>query len=255
MKISATIITLNEERNIGRCIRSLQPVADEIVVLDAFSEDRTADICRELGVRFEQRTWEGYSASKNYLNSLAQHDYILSIDADEALDETLQKAILELKGAEGPQAYSVNRLTNYCGKWIRHSGWYPDIKTRLFPKEGSYWEGAYVHEELKLPEGMSIIRLPGHLHHYSYYSFADHRARADKYSALTAQKLHQQGKRASALKPYLSALGRFISMYVIKAGFLDGGMGFRIAWISAASNVFKYKELRRLNHGKADRTS
>jgi (heptosyl)LPS beta-1,4-glucosyltransferase len=250
MKISATIITLNEARNIERCIRSLKPVADEIIVLDAFSTDQTPTICAELHVRFEQREWEGYSASKNYLNGLAQHDYILSLDADEALDKELTAHILELKrDGAGGKAYSVNRLTNYCGKWIRHSGWYPDVKTRLFPK-GSYWDGAFVHEELVLPPDTTVEELPGHLQHFSYYSFEDHRARADKYSALTAQKLHHQGKRASWLKPYLSALGRFFSMFIVKRGFLDGKMGFKIAWISAASNVFKYKELRRLNHGK-----
>lgn len=252
MKISATIITLNEERNIERCIRSLQRVADEIIVLDAFSSDNTEKICIDFGVRFEQREWEGYSATKNYLNSLATHDYILSMDADEALDSELEAAILEVKQGSGDGAYSVNRMTNYCGHWIRYSGWYPDVKTRLFPKIGSYWDGAIVHEELILPEGLQVAQLPGHLAHYSYYSFADHRARADKYSALTAQKMHDKGKRASVLKPYLSAIGRFFSMYVFKRGFLDGRMGFKIAWISAASNIFKYKELRRLNHGKAD---
>ena len=247
MKISATIITLNEERNIDRCIRSLLPVADEIIVLDSLSTDRTEEICKSHNVRFEPRAWEGYAASKNYLNGLAQYDYILSIDADEALDETLQKAILKVKELKDPELYSVNRLTNYCGKWIKHSGWYPDIKLRLFPKKGCYWDGEYVHEELVYPTNMQIIQLEGHLEHYSYYDHIDHRQRADKYSTLTAKKMHAAGKRASVLKPYLSGLARFFSMYIIKSGFLDGKMGFKIAQISAASNVFKYQELRRLN--------
>lgn len=246
MKISATIITLNEERNILRCIESLKGVADEIIVLDAFSTDRTKEICEEAGVRFEQRTWEGYSATKNHLNSLAQFDYILSLDADEALDATLREAILEAKETDNPQVYSVNRLTNYCGRWIRHGGWYPDVKVRLFPAKGSYWEGAHVHEELVFPPHLKVIQLEGHLEHYSYYSYEGHRERADKYSALTAIKLHEKGKKAGPLKPYISAIGRFISMYFIKGGILDGKMGFKIAWISAQSNVFKYKELRRL---------
>lgn len=250
MKISATIITLNEERNILRCLQSLDGVADEIIVLDAFSTDKTKEICHAQGVRFEQREWVGYSASKNYLNSLAQYDYILSLDADEALDSELREAILKVKNIDNPGVYSLNRLTNYCGKWIKHSGWYPDVKVRLFPAEGSYWEGAHVHEELVVPKGLEEKQLPGHLEHYSYYSFKDHRERADKYSALTAIKMHEKGKKATVLKPYLSALGRFISMYFIKAGFLDGKMGFKIAWISAQSNVFKYKELRRLQQGK-----
>lgn len=247
MKITATIITFNEERNIERCIRSVDGVADEVIVLDSLSTDRTEEICKSLNVRFVSRAWEGYSESKNHLNSLVSTGYILSLDADEALDETLKAEVLKFKNDSNPQIYSVNRLTNYCGKWIKHSGWYPDIKARLFPKEGSYWDGAIVHEELIFTKDLNVIQLDGHLEHYSYYSFEDHRARADKYSSLTAQKMHANGKKATVLKPYLSALGRFVSMYLLKAGFLDGKMGFKIAQISAQSNVFKYKELRRLN--------
>lgn len=248
MKITATIITLNEERNIGRCIESIISVADEIIVLDSFSSDKTEEICQQYPVQFVQRKWEGYSESKNYLNSLANHSYILSVDADEALDEKLKANILSLKTNGLKDVYSVNRLTNYCGRWIKHSGWYPDIKIRLFPKEGSNWNGAIVHEELEYPKNLKVIQLEGHLLHYSYYDFKDHRERADKYSKLTAFKMHQAGKKASVLKPYLSAIGRFVSMYIIKLGFLDGKMGFKIAQISAASNIYKYKELRRLNH-------
>ncbi len=251
MKISATIITLNEERNIGRCIESLLGVADEIIVLDSFSTDGTQEICEQAGVRFEQRKWEGYSASKNYLNNLAQFEYILSLDADEALDAELRMAVLEIKNASKPGIYSVNRITNYCGKWIKHGGWYPDVKVRLFPKDGSTWVGAHVHEELEYPEGLEEQQLPGHLEHYSYYSFKEHRERADKYSALTAAKFYEQGKRVGPLKPYISAIGRFIGMYFVKKGILDGRMGFKIAWISAQSNVFKYKELLRLQRENA----
>lgn len=249
MKISATIITYNEERNIERCIRSLVDVADEIIVLDSFSTDRTEEICKARNVRFEQRKWEGYAASKNYLNSLASHEYILSIDADEAPDEELKNQILQLKTAENKKnyIYSVNRLTNYCGKWIYHSGWYPDVKVRLFPKDLCRWEGAFVHEELVCDVELKVVQLKGHLEHYSYYSYKDHRERADRYSILTAQKLHNSGKRVSAIKPAISAFGRFVAMYLIKKGFLDGKMGWKIALISAKSNIVKYKELRRLN--------
>lgn len=247
MKITATIITFNEERNIERCIRSLEGVADEIIVLDSFSNDRTQEMCERLGVRFEQRAWQGYSESKNYLNALVSSDYILSLDADEALDEALKKEILAVKLNPNPQVYAVNRLTNYCGKWIKHSGWYPDVKVRLFPTEGSFWDGAIVHETLIFPKELMVKPLAGHLEHFSYYSQEDHRKRADSYSRLTAQKMHAAEKKASVLKPYLSAIGRFVSMYVFKLGFLDGKMGFRIARISAQSNVLKYKELRRLS--------
>lgn len=251
--ITATIITLNEERNIGRCIDALTPISDEIIVLDSFSSDDTEKICKEKGVRFEQREWEGYSAAKNHLNELASHDYIFSVDADEAPEEELQSEIHRIKEEGLIGTYSVNRLTNYCGSWIRHSGWYPDVKTRIFPKNESRWEGEYVHEELVVEGNPKPQLLKGHLLHFSYYDFKDHRARADKYSILTAQKMYAKGKRATALKPYLSALGRFVSMYIIKKGFLDGKMGWHIARISALSNILKYKELRRLNHGKESR--
>lgn len=248
--ITATIITLNEARNIGRCIDSLRDVCDEIIVLDSFSTDSTLEICKEKGVRFEQRKWEGYSASKNYLNELATHDYIFSIDADEAPDEVLQSEIVRIKKEGLNGTYAVNRLTNYCGSWIKNSGWYPDVKTRIFPKNKSTWQGEYVHEELIVDGNPAPSLLAGHLLHYSYYDFTDHRERADKYSILTAKKMNARGKRASALKPYLSAFGRFMSMYILKRGFLDGRMGWHIARISALSNILKYKELRRLNHGK-----
>jgi len=246
-KLSAVIITLNEERNIGRCIEALLPIADEIIVLDAFSTDKTVEISEKLGARIVQHEWKGYSESKNYLNSLSTFDYIFSVDADEVVDEELKHAILEEKSKGFSGAYSVNRLTNYLGTWIRNSGWYPDVKVRIFPKEGSRWEGAFVHETLSISENSKLKKLKGHLEHYSYYSFEDHRIRADKYSVLTAKKHFEAGKKASILKPYLSSIGRFFGMYIMKKGILDGKMGFHIARISAQSNIVKYKELRRLN--------
>ncbi len=247
--LSVVVITLNEERNIARCLKSVQQIADEIIVLDAFSTDQTVDIATSLGAQVVQRKWEGYSASKNHLNSLTTCDYILSLDADEALSPDLIEELKAEKSTSFTGTYHVNRMTNYCGKWIKHSGWFPDIKPRLFPKEGSYWSGEYVHEVLISPEFEKKV-FQGIVEHYSYYSYTDHRARADKYSLLTAQKFHAAGKKVSFLKPYLSALGRFVGMYFFKLGFLDGWMGFKIAQISAQSNVLKYKELLRLNKSK-----
>ncbi len=247
--LAVVIITLNEERNIARCLASVKDLADEIIILDAFSNDETVSIAESFKAKVVQREWEGYSASKNYLNSLSSCDYILSLDADEVLSTELIFEIKKVKeqGFEG--TYHVNRLTNYCGKWIRHSGWFPDIKPRLFPKEGSYWSGEYVHEVLISPPAEKKV-FKAVVEHYSYYSFTDHRARADKYSLLTAQKFHMAGKKAGFFKPYLSAIGRFFSMFILKHGFLDGWMGFKIAQISAQSNVLKYKELIRLNKNK-----
>ena len=251
-KLSVVIITLNEERNISRAIQSVQSVADEVIVVDSFSTDRTAEIVKELGATFIQKEWAGYSETKNYANLQAKYEYILSLDADEALDAELKDQIAKVKAQGFTGTYSVNRLTNYCGKWIRHSGWYPDRKIRIFPKSSTKWIGAYVHEELEFEEELPNTELGGHLEHYSYYDYIDHRLRADKYSVLTATKLHEKGEKAGILRPWISATGRFVSMYILKLGFLDGWMGFKIAQISAQSNVLKYRELRRLNREDED---
>ena len=154
MEITAVIITQDEERNIGRCLESLKGVADEIVVVDSGSTDRTEALCREAGARFVSHPWEGYSGQKNYANSLATHPWILSIDADEALSPTLRESLLALKHSSINTLshlhihYAFNRLNNYCGHWIHHSGWYPDRKPRLFHRDAYEWDGT-VHEELR----------------------------------------------------------------------------------------------------------
>lgn len=246
--MSVVIITFNEARNIERAILSVINIADEIIVVDSFSTDETPQICKNYNVSFFQRKWTGYSDQKNYANSLAQFDTIFSLDADEAVDFDLEKEVLNLKTIGFTNLYMVNRLVNYCGKWIKHSTWYPDKKIRIFPKNMANWEGEFVHEELTFAKSLPEIELKGHLEHYTYYNFKEHRERADKYSYLTALKMHNNGKKANALKPYLSAFARFVSMFIIHLGFLDGYLGFKIAQISAQSNVVKYKELRRLNN-------
>lgn len=245
MKISAVIITLNEERNIARCIDSLSDIADEILVMDSGSVDRTKEICLEKGVKFFTQPWLGYAQQKNRLNQQATYDMILSIDADEEISPELSNEILALKQQHTHGVFSLNRLTNYCGTWIYHSGWYPDVKTRLFPKVYR-WEGDIVHEILMIPADITPVLLKGHLNHYSYYSHEQHRQRADYYSSLTATKYVLEGKKVYCGKPILSAIFRFIAMYLFKFGFLDGMAGFHIARISASSNFFKYKEVQRL---------
>lgn len=247
-KLSVIIITFNEARNIERAIVSVKNLADEIIVVDSFSTDETQSICLKHKVKFIQNKWEGYSQQKNFANSLATNNYIFSLDADEAVDEILEKEILKIKDAGLKDIYEINRLVNYCGKWIKHSTWYPDKKIRIFPKASTSWIGELVHEELEYKVESNTVSLTGHLEHYTYYNYKEHRERADKYSELTAKKMHLNGKKANVLKPYLSAFARFISMYIIHLGFLDGFNGFKIAQISALSNIFKYKRLRQLNH-------
>ena len=245
-KLSIVIITFNEERNIERCLKSVISIADEIIVVDSFSTDKTKDICENYNVKFHQREWSGYSDQKNFANNLATYDYVFSLDADEAVDNIMEKDIIKHKTNGFSGLYVTNRLVNYCGKWIKHSTWYPDKKIRIFEKSMANWQGEYVHEELTFSKAISKVELKGHLEHYTYYNYKEHRERADKYSFLTAKKMQKKGKKAGPLKPYLSALARFVSMYIIHLGFLDGYMGFKIAQISAQSNVVKYKELRRL---------
>jgi glycosyltransferase involved in cell wall biosynthesis len=247
-KLSVVIITFNEERNVERAIKSVQNIADEIIVVDSFSTDATKSICEKFKVNFHQRKWTGYSDQKNFANNLAVNDYIFSLDADEAVDSAMELDILKYKKEGFNGLYITNRLVNYCGKWIKHSTWYPDKKVRIFEKSRAIWEGEFVHEELTFQANLPEIELKGHLEHYTYYNFVEHRERADKYSYLTAKKMHKRGKKAGVLKPYLSATARFVSMFLIHLGFLDGFMGFKIAQISAQSNVVKYKELRRLNN-------
>lgn len=245
MKISATIITLNEEGNIARCIEALKDVADEVIVMDSGSTDNTINICREKGAIVFEQQWLGYAAQKNVLNQKASYDFILSVDADEVLSPELIQEINHIKQQNVLKAFSLNRLTNYCGKWIYHSGWYPDYKIRIFPKS-AFWSGEWVHEELILPDDIEIEKLKGHLYHYSYISHDQHRNRADQYSKLTAIKYVQQNKSSFLFQPAFSAFFRFIKMYFIDFGFLDGYQGFHIAKISAASNYFKYKEVQRI---------
>lgn len=246
-KLSVIIITLNEERNIGRAIDSVAQIADEVILLDSFSKDKTEEICKSKNAIFIQREWEGYAQTKNHANALANHDWIFSLDADEACDQDLIKAILKEKELGFSGVYMVNRLTNYCGKWIKHSTWYPDWKIRIFQKSNTRWVGEYVHEELDFTNEVEVKKLEGHLQHFSYYNYKEHRERADKYSILTAKKLHAAGKTAGPLRPYISSFGRFVTMFILNLGFLDGWKGFKIAQISGQSNKVKYQELRRLN--------
>jgi hypothetical protein len=245
-QISAVIITFNEELNIRRCIESLILVVDEIIIIDSFSTDKTKEICNQYPVKFIQTRWMGYSQTKNYGNSLSTNNYILSIDADEALSPALQEEIRFLKEKKLNGTYSINRITNYCGKWIHHSGWFPDWKLRLFPKDICLWNNSIVHEELECLSSLPSNKLKGLLEHYSYYSYKQHQEKADNYSILTAQKYFEKKKSSNALSPIVSAISRFLSMYIFKLGILDGYSGYKIAMISAKSNHLKYKELNRL---------
>jgi glycosyltransferase involved in cell wall biosynthesis len=248
--LSAVIITKNEAKNVALCLNSLKDVADEVIVVDSFSTDSTVEICRSMGAKVFQLQWEGYSRTKNKGNALASYDWILSIDADEVLSPELRNSILKIKQEEHGRFYSFRRLTNYCGHWIRHGGWYPDIKFRLFDRRSARWTGDYVHEQLKAEDHPAIILLEGDCLHYSFHSISQHVEQVNRYSALSAEDRFSRGKRASFGKLVFSPAFTFFSMYVLRLGMLDGLYGFIIAVISAYARFLRYARLFELQQSK-----
>jgi glycosyltransferase involved in cell wall biosynthesis len=244
--ISVVIITYNEEKNIERCLDSVRDVADEIVVLDSFSTDRTEEICKSRGVKFFQHKFDGHIEQKNRAITYSSNPYILSLDADEALDETLIKSILEVKKNWASDGYSMNRLTNYCGTWIHHCGWYPDRKLRLWDSRKGKWDGINPHDMYVMNKDAGIKHLKGDILHYSYYTREDHYKQVEYFTDISSKAFWKAGKRVGVVKLYLSPVVKFIRDYIVKLGFLDGSAGFTISRISAYATFLKYKKLRKL---------
>lgn len=245
--LSVVIIAYNEERNIGRCLESVQDVADDIVVLDSFSTDRTAEICAAFGVRFIQHAFDGHIQQKNRAVTHALYPHVLSLDADEALDETLKASILEVKKNWVSDGYTMNRLTNYCGQWIRHSGWYPDRKLRLWDSRKGRWGGENPHDKYELTgENATTSHLKGNILHFSYYTTNDHYRQAEYFTTILAKSQFEKGRKAPWLIMMLSPVAKFLRNYFIRLGILDGKAGFTIARISAWATYRKYKKIRQL---------
>jgi glycosyltransferase involved in cell wall biosynthesis len=245
IKLSAVIITFNEERNIKRCLDSLTGVVDEIIVVDSFSTDQTENICRQFNLKFIQQVWLGYSGQKNFANSKASSEFILSIDADEVLSPELSNSILEIKNKPTSDIYIVKRLTNYCGQWIRHCGWYPDKKIRIWRNGKAEWQGE-IHETVKYENGLSVSELKGDLLHYSYYSIKEHLSQINLFTELMAVEAVKKGQSSSLIKIMTSPLIKFIKSYFIQLGFLDGYYGFIVSSISAQASFYKYLKMREL---------
>ncbi|MGV9012796.1 MAG: glycosyltransferase family 2 protein [Flavobacteriales bacterium] len=247
MELSVVIITFNEERNIARCLASVKEVADDIVVVDSFSTDATEKIVREHRARFVQHAFAGHIEQKNWAITQAQFPWVLSLDADEALDPTLLDAIKEVKaGTHLADGYTMARLTNYCGTWVQHGGWYPDIKLRLWDSRKGRWGGTNPHDRYELDPGTRIEKLKGDLLHYSYHSIADHLRQVNYFTDISSRALYAQGKRASWAKLLVSPVAKFIGDYFFRTGFLDGYHGFIIARISAHATFLKYAKLKQL---------
>jgi glycosyltransferase involved in cell wall biosynthesis len=250
-KISAVIITYNEEMFIGKCLASLEGVADEIVVVDSFSTDRTEDICKNYNVRFVKHAFEGFRDQKNYALKLATYKNILSLDADEALSDKLRESILAIKDNWKYDSYLFNRRNNYCGKWIQYSGWYPDRQLRLFYSEDGSWGELNLHEKFILSNGSSIGKLQGDLLHWPFTSVEDHVDKMGRYALIGAAEFHKAGKSAYFFTSYIHGIWGFIRTYIINGGFLDGRNGFKICYLYGKSAFNKYKQLRLLNKNKA----
>ncbi|MFB0565736.1 MAG: glycosyltransferase family 2 protein [Candidatus Aminicenantaceae bacterium] len=246
MKISAVIITYNEEERLEGALKSVVDLADEIIVVDSYSNDNTLKIAKNYTKRVFQRKWTNFADQKNFANSQASNSWILSLDADERVSPELSEEILQLKEREEPDCscFSIPRRTFYLGKWIRHSGWYPDRKLRLFRKDDARWEGEYVHESL-IVEG-KINNLKCTLHHFTYRNIADHLDRISRFSELGAQKLYTQKKKSHLYHLVISPFFRFVKSYFLRLGFLDGFPGIVISVLSGYAVFVRYAKLKEI---------
>jgi glycosyltransferase involved in cell wall biosynthesis len=247
ISLSAVIITFNEELNIERCLVSLQGIAEEIVVVDSFSTDKTEEICQRHHVKFIQNKFEGHIQQKNFAISCASNEWILSLDADEALSEELKKSIINVKSQPEFKGYSMNRLTNYCGKWVRYCGWYPDTKIRLVHRDFAQWKGVNPHDKLKMIGAENTGFLFGDILHYSYYTKQDHLKQIEYFGSIASKELFDKGVKSSWFKIVYKVVAQFFKSYFLKLGFLDGRTGFTISRLSAYATYVKYHKLLLLN--------
>jgi len=243
-RISACVITLNEERDLPRALASLQPIVDDIVVVDSGSVDSTEAVARRHGARFFQRAWTNYAEQKNFAATCAAHDWILSLDADEELGSGLQTSLLEWKKQEAQSpVYEVARRNWYLGAWVRHSGWYPDFQRRLYRRDTAQFSGI-VHESVRFAGRAG--RLKGDLLHYTMQTFAEHEEKLEKYTTLAAQQMYAGGKRSWRGAAWFATPFTWFQTYFLRAGFLDGYRGALIAQMAARSVRLKYRKLGRL---------
>jgi len=245
-EISVAIMTLNEEQKIERCLKSVKEVANEILVVDSFSTDRTEEICRNYGTRFIQHKFEGYIEQRKYCIENATHDYVLCIDADEELSKELIASILKVKNNWTHDGFEMNRLNSICGHWIRHSGWYPDRKVRLFDRRKMSVKGKNPHDEMVMNTASSTGHLKGDLLHYTYDTVEDQIRQLNRFTEIQAKEKFELGKKACYLEVIFSPSYKFIRHYFFKLGFLDGYFGYLICRNMAHSTFLKHAKLKAL---------
>jgi glycosyltransferase involved in cell wall biosynthesis len=249
--LSVVIITFNEEQNIGRCIESVKKVAEEIIVLDSYSTDQTTEIARNSGAIVHQEKFRGYIGQKNFAMQLASNNYILSLDADEALDDKLIASILKAKKTFSFRAYRMNRCTSLCGRFMHHGLWYPDKKIRLFDRRIAKWGGLNPHDKVEVIEGFAVKHLTGDILHHAFNTIEDLAWRNNRISTIAAKSLYNTGSSSSWYKMLAHPAWAFINGYFFRLGFLDGFTGLNFA-VNMAHQVFlKYSKLYRLQRSKA----
>ena len=243
IKLSAIIITFNEEEHIEKCLISLTEVADEIVIVDSFSTDNTKEICNRFKVTFIEQGFLGYKEQKNFAMSKASFDHILSLDGDEALSEELKQSILKTKENWIYDGYYCNRLNNYCGQWIKHSDWYPDKKLRLFKKDSGEWKGINPHDTYVLQASSKTGKLKGDLLHWIYNDYKEHNLKIEKFSTIAAKSYYELGIKSSIWKIIYRPTWAFFKAYFLRLGFLDGLNGFVICVQTYNFTFLKYIKL------------
>jgi len=246
--VTVLIIARNEAANIVRVLESVRGVADEVLVLDSGSTDGTQELARDVGARVLETEWRGYGPQKNWGAAQAQHDWILSLDADEALDAKLREQVVKifedtrsLKSSH-LEVFGMRRITNFCGYWIRHGAWRKDIVWRLYHRDEAHWDDRPVHETLITDAKLSILE--GELLHYSYPTLASHAEKMEPYLALSVDALYNQGKRASWSKRNLAPVWRAFRGFVLLGGWRDGWAGRQLALRDYKMVREKYRRLR-----------
>lgn len=245
--LSTVIITYNEENNIERCLLSVLDISDEVIVLDSFSTDATKDICNKYKVKFFQHAFDGHIEQKNRVITYASNDFVLSLDADEVVSDELKKSIIWAKTVDNADGYTFNRLNNYCGSWIRHCGWYPDKKLRLWNRTLGTWSGVNPHDRYQMIEKSMIKHLQGDLLHYSYHSISQHILQVEKFTNIASKADYDRGRRTHLFKLIFYPTWKFMRDYIFKLGFLDGYAGYLVCRISAQAAFYKEIKIRELS--------
>lgn len=246
-QLSVVIICKNEADIIGKTLQSLDGLSDDIIVYDNGSTDNTFEQIRKFNVQLQQGTWEGFGKTKNKAIALAKYDWILSLDADEAIDEELKRSLLALKITGENDVYEI-KFKNFLGnKYLKYGEWGGDKHIRLFNRKKTNWNDASVHEELIMPPGMSVKKLKGFILHQTMKDMNDYAAKMVRYAMLNAEKYQQQGKRSSFFKIRIAPGLSFVHYFILKLGFLDGYAGYVCARMTAYYTFLKYARLRELN--------